>query len=350
MSLFSERLKSARIMAGFTLQELSDAMDGYVSKQALNKYELGENTPGEDVIDQLCKALNVRPDYFRRERQVILEGLEFRKLSKYPAKEKAKAIQQAQDILERYLDLEEILGIDSRFINPIQDFREIKTLEDVEDASILVRSVWGLGNKGPLGSVIEILEDHEIKMVEVSVEKGFDGSQGTIYEKLPVIVLNRNDEIPKDRIRFSALHELAHLVLHINSEADHETKEKFCHYFAGAMLLPKEAAIMEFGPKRTKILFKELASVKLQYGISIQALIYRLFNLGIITKSYFNSLYFMMGQLNMRATEPYPYEGSEKSNRFIQLLFRALAEEVISTGKAASLNRQSVAEFQREHL
>jgi Zn-dependent peptidase ImmA (M78 family) len=337
-------------MAGFTLQELADAMQGYVSKQALNKYELGENTPGEDVIQRICKALNIRPDYFKRERKVVLEGLEFRKLTKYPAKEKSKAIHQAQEFLERYLELEEILGIDSRFENPIAHLPEIHSFEDVENAAIALRNAWGLGQKGPLGSVIEMLEDHEIKVVEVNVEKGFDGSQGQINSDYPVIILNRNDEIPNDRIRFSALHELAHLVLKIPAQTENSIKEKYCHYFAGAMLITKEAALMEFGVKRSKILFRELGAVKQQYGISVQALIYRLFHLCIISKSYLSSLYFMMGQLNMREVEPYPFEGKESSGRFFQLLLRSLAEEMISISKAAALNKQSTAAFQEEHL
>ena len=55
--------------------------------------------------------------------------------------------------------------------------------------------------------------------------------------------------------------------------------------FAGAMLLPKDSAEMEFGTKRSKILFKELGAVKQQYGISMQARMMRLLSLGIVTKS-----------------------------------------------------------------
>lgn len=350
MSLFSERLKSARVMAGLTLQELSEAMDGYVSKQAIQKYEAGENTPGEDVIFRLCTALNVRPDFFKRERKVEIKGLEFRKLSKYPLKEKNKAIGQAEEALERYLELEELLGIDSRFENPLADFREIQSFQDVEEAAMQLRSDWGLGDRGPLGSVIEMLEDHEIKVVEVAVEKGFDGSQGQILDGIPVIVLNKHPEIPKDRVRFSALHELAHLVLKIPQATEERLKEKYCHYFAGAMLLPKDAASREFGTRRSKILFNELGSVKLQYGISIQALIYRLNHLDIISKSYLSSLYFMMGQLKIREEEPYPYEGKETSDRFHQLIYRGLAEELISLSKAAALSRQTTAAFHKEFL
>jgi predicted HTH domain antitoxin len=48
--------------------------------------------------------------------------------------------------------------------------------------------------------------------------------------------------------------------------------------------------------------------------------------------------------------EPVEYIGEEKSNRFEQLLFRALAEELISMSKAAALNNQSMAEFRGKLL
>jgi predicted HTH domain antitoxin len=47
--------------------------------------------------------------------------------------------------------------------------------------------------------------------------------------------------------------------------------------------------------------------------------------------------------------EPVEYRGAEESNRFEQLLFRALIEDQISMSKAASLNNQSLADFKKEH-
>lgn len=352
MNHFSERLKSARTMQGLSLQDLADKMQGMLSKQILSKYELGEVNPSEASILAISKALGLRPDYFSRTRKVELSGLEFRKLSRYPAREKGKAIGQAQEMLERYFELEDILGIDSHFVNPISGIKSIQDEQDVEAAAEELRQAWGLGLKGPLGSVVEMLEDHEIKVVGIDVEEGLDGSQGIVNhnKNLPVIVLNKMHEMPKDRIRFSGLHELGHLVLPISEKIPLETKEKWCHYFAGAMLMPRQAAIMEFGPKRNKILFKELGAVKQQYGISMQALMIRLLSLGIVSKSYVSSFFFMMNQLGYRKIEPFPFDGKEKSDRFLQLLFRALAEEIIPTDKAAALNNQTVEEFRKEHL
>lgn len=57
----------------------------------------------------------------------------------------------------------------------------------------------------------------------------------------------------------------------------------------------------------------------------------------------------MINQFDWKVDEPFDYNGVEESNRFEQLLFRALIEEQISMSKAAALNNQSIAEFRKQH-
>lgn len=85
--IFSERFRSARLMKGFSLQDLANAIDNQVSRQALHRYEKGEVIPDTEKINLLSKALNVNPDYFFRSTKVELDEVEFRKLSKMPQKE-----------------------------------------------------------------------------------------------------------------------------------------------------------------------------------------------------------------------------------------------------------------------
>ncbi|MEC5142996.1 hypothetical protein [Chitinophaga sp. 212800010-3] len=70
---------------------------------------------------------------------------------------------------------------------------------------------------------------------------------------------------------------------------------------------------------------------------------------GIINDYYTKQFFFFMKQMNWRVDEPVEYQGAEESNRFEQLLFRALIEDQISMSKAASLSNQSLAEFKKEH-
>ena len=82
----------------------------------------------------------------------------------------------------------------------------------------------------------------------------------------------------------------------------------------------------------------------------MQAFVFRAKNVGLISDNYFRQFYAIFNQLGYRKNEPVAYEGSEHSNRFSQLLFRALAEDFISMSKAAALKNQKLAEFRKENM
>lgn len=349
MNYFAERLKSARLMNGLSLQGLADKINNRITKQSLSKYELGQVIPDSEMIGILSEALGVRPDYFFSNQVLEFGEIEFRKLQNYPAKERTRIVEIAKDELGRYLELEQILGIETKFENPIQDL-PIQSQLDIELAAESLREKWSLGT-GALSNIIEILEDNHVKVLEIDSTEEFDGFSTWVNGKnIPFIVLNKAKlkDVP-DRKRFTALHELAHLVLEVNHLPEKE-KEKYCHAFATAMLIPKETLKVELGGKRSKLSFQELGAIKQQYGLSMQALVYRAKDLGLISENYFRQFYIVFNQLGYRKQEPVDYKGVEHSNRFSQLLFRALAENFISISKAASLKNQKLAEFRKENL
>lgn len=346
--LFSEKFKAARLLKGFSLQDLADKMNNKVSRQALHKYEKGLVVPDSEMIGCLSEALGVRPDFFFRETKVELGPIEFRKLTRLPAKEENKLVEQVRDALSRYLELEEILSIETSFVNPVNKVI-IRSFEDVDKAAGKVREAWKLGCD-PIFNCIELLEDHHIKVIEVESGEAFDGMQTWVNKNIPVIAVNISKVKSSDRKRFTVLHELAHLLLNFEEGLSQKSKEKFCHQFAAAMLLPRDAAIMELGETRNKLMIQELGGLKMQYGISIQAIVARAKDLEIISEGFYKQFFFYINQMGWRSQEPYTYDGVERSNRFTQLLFRALGEELISISKAAALKNQSVAEFKEESL
>lgn len=347
---FAERFKSARIMKGFSLQDLANQIESKVSRQALHKYEKGEVIPDSEMMGYLCQALDVRPDYFYQSPMVELGKIEFRKFQRLSAKDNNSIIEKTRDFLSRYQEIEEILGIETVFQNPLEDC-EIHSLQDVEEAAKKLREHWKLGI-GALSNILELLEDKGIRILEIDENPDFSGMQ-TWVDKIPVIVVNKNKEVPLDRKRFTALHELAHLLLKGVCDMPHTQKETYCHYFAGAMLFHQENVKSEIGEKRNHLSINELGAIKMQYGISIKALTYRLRDLGCITESYHKQFVYLMNHhLGMRTQEPakFDYKGIEKSNRFEQLIFRALAENLITISKAASLKNQKLAEFRDENF
>ncbi len=346
-TVFAERFKSARLMKGFSLQDLADTLDDKLSRQALHRYEKGEVIPDAEKIHLLSKALSVSPDYFFRATKVELSEIEYRKLSKMPQKEASIIKEKTKEYLSRYLELEEILGLSNEFINPLKSIGVITNYEQVNEAAKQLREAWNLGN-GAIFNVVEILEDKNIKVVKLDVDEDLDGLQTFVNDTIPVVAYNLKKANKLDRIRFTLLHELAHLLLNFGDITERQ-KETLCHQFAGAVLLPEETIKAELGEHRNKLSSLELGSIKKQYGISMQAIVMRAKDCGIINDHYTKQFFFLIKQLNWKIDEPVEYQGVEESNRFEQLLFRALIEDQISMSKAASLSNQSLAEFKKEH-
>lgn len=346
-SIFADRFKSARLMNGFSLQDLANAIDNKLSRQALHRYEKGEVMPDSEKISMLSKALNVNIDYFFRPTKVELGNIEYRKNNKVSSKDSTRISEQTKEYLSRYLELEEILGIPNKFTNPLEHLAPITEYSQANEAANILREKWQLG-KGPLPNIVELLENKKIKVLKLELPENLDGLQTRVNEDIPVIVYNLNKTNKPDRVRFTLLHELAHLLLKFGDITEKE-KETLCHEFSGAMLLPEETIREELGVHRSKLSTMELGNLKKQYGISMQAIVMRAKACGIISDKYTSQFFSFMDQMNWRIDEPIEYIGVEESYHFEQLLFRALIEDQISMSKAASLSNKSLIEFKKEH-
>ncbi|MCF6364921.1 MAG: helix-turn-helix domain-containing protein [Bacteroidales bacterium] len=333
-NIFAYRLKNARKIKGFSMQLLAEKLG--VSKQMISKYENAESIPDSNKIIALSNILDVKPDYFFQASTVSLESIRFRKKSKY-SKTKIESLKaKILNKVESYLSIEDILSVQSEFINPLKNIK-ITSADDVENAAIKLRMVWKIGND-PIHNIISLLETHGIKVVEIKEpdHKLFDGLSTYLNNKYPVIVINKSFGI--ERKRFTLLHELGHLLLNINKEFSEKEEEKFCNRFAGAMLLPQEILIEEIGIKRQKISLTELINFQKQFGISISAQIYRLADLEIISENRKKSFY-IKRNLNAELKESVDKErfaGKEFSERFMRLVYKALSQEIISISKASA--------------
>lgn len=343
-SAFPNRLKAARHKAGLTQEQLAHELG--ITKQAVSKYEQGKMLPDSSVLIKLARLLGFKPDYFFREYRISLEKVDFRKRASLSGKQLEGVKTEILDKLERYLELEEHLNLPAQFENPLAGAK-ISHGDDVEKAAQLLLQQWGLG-VNPIPNVIEMLEDASIKVVETAADGRFDGLSAMLDESIPVIVLNAGFDLI--RKRFTALHELGHLLLSFSGELSLREKERLCNRFAGALLLPRQAAESELGKFRKHISLNELIRIKESYGISVQAIMYRAGDLGILPQSALDRFW------RFRNSDPQhrletgwgEYQGVERSSRFEQLLFQAVAEEIISLSKAASLAGMSLGEFRNQ--
>lgn len=342
---FGYRLKAIRLQNGLTQQDLAARLG--ITKQMVSQYEKGVKQPGSGVLIAVARLFQRPPGALLKPVHTSLEEVDFRKRAKLAGKNLQKVKAAILECLEPYLELEQILGIEPRFENPISDL-VIQTPEATEHAAERILSVWELG-LNPIPNVYEMLETHEIKVVQVDVEDSFDGLSTWVNGQIPVIVINKRMDVL--RRRFTALHELGHLLLNFGTGADHGLKEKACNRFAGAMLLPGKTFKAEFGAYRTQVSFSELMAVKAHFGISMAAVVFRGKDLKIFADAL-TTRYWKLRSSNpdLKSENGFgSYAGEEVSFRFEQLLSKALAQEIISYSKASELSGKPLHELRKSH-
>lgn len=347
-SLFAERFKSARLLNGLSLQDVADKLGNKITRQAIYRYEKGEVIPDSEMLDELSKVFGVRSDFFFRAIKVEIGEVEYRKLN-LPSKEETIIKEKTRDYLSRYLEIEEILSVKTDFVNPLEGFPAVSEYANVNQAALLLRQAWNLGD-GAISNIAELLEDKHIKVVKLNNHNNFDGLQTMVNGTIPVIAYNDIRSKNTDRIRFTLLHELAHLLLKFDPKLTHMRMEKLCHQFAGAMLLPEKALVQEIGNSRSRLELMELGNIKKQYGISMQAIVMRANVCGIVGDKYKKEFFDLFESNGWKSDEPINYNNNEESGRFEQLIYRALAEELISISKAATLMNLSLQEFKKNYL
>lgn len=345
--MIGRKLKVARSAAGLSLRALSDAIDGRVSAQAIGKYERDEDMPSSGVLLVIADALDVSVDYLLSAEELVLEGVDFRKKAVASAREEAQLEARTIHLLERYLSLEDMLGLKSvDWEQPRSAPHPVADVRDAEDAARSVRDDWGLGND-PIPKLAELLEERGIKVLSLELDD-IDGLAAKVRRRdrssARVIVIKQSSW--SERKRFNLAHELGHMVLAPDPGVD---EEKAAHRFAGAFLMPADVLRAEVGAHRSSISIGEFAALKERFGVSIQALAYRCKDLGIINQTAFARLFRVFAERGWRAfpfAEPGTIEpAAEEPRRFERLCYRALAENVIGEARAAELLNISVREL-----
>jgi Zn-dependent peptidase ImmA (M78 family) len=347
--MIGKRLKLARSAAGLSLRNLADRIGNRVSAQQIGKYERDEDVPGSGVLIALSHALGVSVDYLVGDQEMVLEGVEFRKKQISSKKEQAQIQAKALHLIERYLMVEEILGLPSaEWDKPREAPFPVVQIGDADRAAQYLREHWNLGID-PIPNLVELLEERGIKVLVVDSEEKIDGLSAQVRrshgEPVPVIVIRRG--VHGERQRFNLAHELGHMVMDV--QGDDRFREKAAHRFAGAFLMPAEALWSNVGRHRSSIGWSELFALKQLLGASVQAITYRCGDLGIFPPVLSERLFREFSRLGYRSAPNYEPNrlSEEKAGRFDRLCYRALAEGAISEPKTAELLNITVRELNR---
>jgi Zn-dependent peptidase ImmA (M78 family)/DNA-binding XRE family transcriptional regulator len=321
-----QRIKQARKANNMSLRNLAEIVE--ISPMAISKYERDLDIPSSRVLLRLAQALGVSVDFLFRPETISFQLQAYRKHASLGVKEQDAIQMRIQEWLERYLEIESFFPDEGRTVSLPN--HPINSLDQVEEIALELRRAWNLG-LDPIENLTQLLEDQGIKIGLVSGFEHFDACT-FIADNIPVIVTKA--DLPGDRQRFNLGHELGHLILDVKEGPDSEATS---HRFVGAFLAPQQAVRFELGLRRTTLDMNELYLLKKKYGLSMQAWIFRAKDLKIISENVASHLFKRFRANGWYRNEPGEALPTEKPRRMERLIYRALAEDLISRSKAQEL-------------
>lgn len=336
--MLGERLKRFRIARGMSLADLETAVDRLVSRSTLSKYEKGTLQPSAKTLNRIAAALGIKSAQLWGEPPCHVELIAFRKRTELGKKEQERIKATVAEEIEKRVWLQEQISEQNTLELPIFSIT-VQKLDDIEKAADTFRETLNLGID-PISNLIGILENHGIYIVEVDASESFDGisavARDTNKNYLAAVIAIRSD-VPGDRQRLNIAHELGHLLLDINENLD---PEKAAFRFGAAFLAPAEQLRKDVGQKRKRFYKKQLFELKNRYRMSIQAILYRLKDLEIITDTYYKKWCVDINKWGWKKSEPIDVP-PEKPERFRQQVYHALAEGLITENDVERLLNQT---------
>lgn len=332
--MIGKRLQQLRLARNISLEALSVKMGGIVTKQAISKYENDKANPTPTVLTRLASALDVNASYFLKEPNIEIKFLAYRKNSQLLDRESARIENLTKCELENRIEVLNLIDRDQVHNVPIGSYA-INSIDDAENTSVELRKYWELGLE-PITNVTDTLESRNICILNVDADDNFDGITALAYgseNEIKAVCLVTRTEIDVVRRRLNLTHELGHLVSCMSDSFSDKQVEDAAFRFGTAFLVPAKTLFEEIGTKRSAIQLDELFRLKRKFGLSIQAMIHRLFDLKIINESYYSEWFSLINQLGWRKHEPEDWE-PETSSWLEKNVIRLFSEGILDKNSA----------------
>lgn len=320
-----------RRASGKTQEELVAALNANITQAALSRYESSLRAPESDeILDALATALGVTTKFLRageRTYPMVSATAHMRRQSTVsPAVWKD---------LEANLNVHRIhwsLLVDGIDIAPQLQIPTFDDTADIRpaDAATFVREKWRM----PLGPIENLVGWLEAAGAVVIVEDyGTDRVDGMSQWIGPWPVISLNAQAPADRRRLTLAHELGHLVLHNTTpslDAEDEATE-----FAAEFLMPT----VEIRPllRSGGLSLGRLSDLKVQWGVSMQALFERAYRLGLAKPEERKRFYQTLNAKRWRKTEPFSEYIPPEEPQFGRHLVSSLLQRGLSRSDVAHM-------------
>lgn len=343
MNEIGKNLKRIRLLKNLSLEKAGNLLN--MSAPAVSKYEKGQIIPSSEKLIEFANVYGVKVlDLLKTYNAPEMKFNSFRKKQRLQGQNLELLKEIIQNKVSDYIEVIKLNTIKSNDIK-LKKY-SCYSYEDIEKLTTNFRKDYNLSINQPIADLINILENLGIVIIQIdNSEERFSDFDGLseVVNNIPIIaILKDNDGA---RQRFTIAHELGHLVLDIKNKQLEE--EKMCNKFAGALLMPKDAVIKEFGISRNNISFYELKAFKKEYKISMSAIVYRLKELNIITEYLFRKINISFNSMGIKKKEPISIV-PEESYQFKRLVHKLEVDNIISLNRACELLGASIDEYNNE--
>lgn len=347
MILIGERLKRARGALRYSQAQVAEKLK--IGRPRYSDIENGKRDVPLRELYKFCEFFGRPLDYFLKEELAVESGFKvlFRKTE--GDREVAEIITEFENLCERMYELEEIMEI--RIKPPIPkdyDYEKKRLWFWGKHYADQERKRLDLG-QAPVGSLNQILEEKcGLKIFHLPIPEGrgifgmftFDENRGGC------ILVNANPTSGNQL--FSLAHEYGHFIFHkerlgvISFEKERNSlDERLANYFASEFLIPENAITDIFNMKmenRKNATAEDIIYLADYFGVSFQAMVYRLNNLKLLSENkkeeLINETWVTAVRESMGISEP--KRGKPKfPSLYLHLCLNAYQQNRITTSKFA---------------
>lgn len=336
--VIGSQIQKARMLLALSVKEVAEEI--HVSPQHINDWEMGVSQPSLQELEALASLYGREIDYFLRETPNPPTGVKFRgkpgESLRHLSKDTRIVLARFDELCRAALEFEELLGkkreVELSMVSPKMAPRI---------GARRIREQYDLGDK-PIVDLRALLDNAGVRIFEVPIPKDELSGFSFWHEQYgPCILVHAKDV--KGRRNFTLAHELAHLLYNHGSSACyipsdisdvHQRIECRANMFATELLLPETGVVNDFKRRNLprKPTERQLRQMSIKWGVSIQALGYRLEELGLVNRGLTNKI-----------VESRPYFRRPKTptwerrlgRSFVGTSIEAYQNNLISVGKLA---------------
>ena len=342
-----QRIREERERKKVSQEKLAKAV-GWNHHQIVSEVEQGKREVKAWELAEIAKFLSVAIEVLLGERTAPAQP--FVLWRERPVHEEKLLEAAFLSQCDHYLWVEELVSGARQTPTAIFENLARKTIDlrtmTFEHAYMLAESVrysMGLGDF-PATQLLDVLESrYGVKFIVQESERPFSAASAR-SDKGCFILMNARQVEPRQY--FSIAHELFHLITwdeamlkEISANASfHEKNEQLANAFAAGLLIPREKLEIEAGriSFSQEVSASDLMVLAEQFHVSKEAMLYRMLNVGLLTKGESQELKEQLHQIKEVKSSSYGLSARLKA-KFVRLVYLACEHVKISRAKAAAL-------------